>query len=218
MAAVSVAYPRQGHTRNVTSIFRSADDAQLADGLAWYATAADVAEQVAILTGRPFDVAVGVIAATSPRMGWGPNVKLASRILQTGDTSRGYLKNGLRSAARILEGEDPLAVLTARKTANFYRAIVSRGADGIVIDRHALDIAHNFRIEGDRPSPTERQYDAVAEHYRRAAVVLAKQGFPGITASQVQAVTWLTWRRRYWGAGAFDLRGDLALQLEGVLA
>lgn len=216
MTAVTAAYGRPAHTRNVTSVFRSADDTHLANGLAWYGTALDVAEQVAVMTGRPLDMTVGVIAATSPRMGWGPNVRLAARILSTGDTSRGYLKNGLRSAQRMLDGEDPLEVLKARKVTNFYRAIISRGADGIVVDRHAMDIAHNTRVEGDRPSPTDRQYDDIAETYRRGAAALARRGFGGITPAQVQAVTWLAWRNRYWANGAFDLRGDLSLQLEGV--
>lgn len=217
MTAIASAYPRIATTRSITAVFRQASDDNVRDGLAWYSTAADIAEAIALSTGRPFDVVVGVIAATSPRMGWGPNVRLAHRILSTGDTSRGYLKNGLNAARRILDGADPLDVLRSRKVSNFYRAIVSRGTDGIVIDRHAMDIAHNFRVEGERPSPTDRQYDAIAEYYRRAALALARDGWPGITAAQVQAVTWLAWRNRFWNAGAFDLRGDLALQLEGVL-
>lgn len=209
-----VKYARPAHTRNVTSVFRSATDEQVQAGMDWYSTAADVAERIALATGHSVETAVGVIAATSPRMGWGPNVRMAHRILSTGDTSRGYLKVGLRASERILQGEDPLDVLRSRKVSNFYRAIVSRGADGIVIDRHALDIAHNERIEGDRPSPTDAQYDRIAKHYRLAADALARQGWL-LSPSQVQAVTWLTWRRRFWGEGAFDLNG-LQLQLEGV--
>lgn len=207
-------YDRPAHTRHITAVFRGATDQQIEAGLGWYATAFDVAERVALATGHSIETTVGVIAATSPRMGWGPNVRLAHRILSTGDTSRGYLKNGLRASERILAGEDSLDVLRSRKVSNFYRAIVSRGADGIVIDRHALDIAHNQRIEGDRPSPTDRQYDAIAQKYRLAADALARQGWL-LSPAQVQAVTWLAWRRRFWGEGAFDLHG-LDVQLEGV--
>lgn len=210
-------YARSASTRNITAVFRGADDRHVNTGLAWYATAHTVAQRVALATGHSTEIAVGVIAATSPRMGWGPNVRLAHRILSTGDTSQGYLKNGLASARRILDGADPLEVLRSRKVSNFYRAIISRGADGIVIDRHALDIAHNQRVEGDRPSPTERQYDAIAEYYRRAADALARDGW-AISPAQVQAVTWLAWRNRFWSDGAFDLDlNGLALQLEGVL-
>ena len=213
--ATTARYARAPHTRNVTSVFRSASDEQVESGMEWYATAFNVAERIALATGHSIETAVGVIAATSPRMGWGPNVRLAHRILSTGDTSGGYLKVGLNASARILDGGDPLDVLRSRKVSNFYRAIVSQGHDGIVIDRHALDIAHNERIEGERPSPTDAQYDRIAEHYRRAANALARDGWL-LSPAQVQAVTWLTWRRRYWGEGAFDLNG-LQLQLEGVI-
>jgi hypothetical protein len=213
--SIATAYERPATARAVTRVFRQAAQHHLEYGLQWYGTANDVAASVARATDHPIEVAVGVIAATSPRMGWGPNVKLAHRILETGDTSRGYLSNGLRSAQRMLDGADPLEVLRSRKTSNFYRAIISRGADGIVVDRHAMDIAHATRVEGDRPSPTDKQYDAIAETYRRAASAL-KSEHPGITPAQVQAVTWLAWRNRFWSAGAFDLRGDLALELEGV--
>lgn len=214
MAALSD-YRNHAHTRHITAVYRAASDRDRAEGEAWYAEALHVAERVALATGHPVSVAVGVIAATSPRMGWGPNVRLAHRILSTGDTSSGYLKVGLAAAARILQGEDPLLVLRARKVSNFYRAIVSAGVDGVVVDRHALDIAHGERIEGQRPSPTERQYDDVAERYVRAARVLTRELGRTVSPAEVQATTWLAWRRRYWSDGAFDLRA-LPVALEGV--
>jgi hypothetical protein len=196
------------HTRNVTKVARVALMREPALGSSsWYATAFRLCHEMATQYGLPVHTVVAVVAALSPRLGWGPNVRLAERMLASGGTlATGALGNSLRAARDVyaMDG-DPLERLTSRKVGNFYRAILSSGADGIVIDRHAYDIAVGHRhSDATRPSLTPLQYDRVAECYRRAARILSDETGRPLSPSDVQAVCWTEWRRRYWAEGAFD--------------
>lgn len=193
-------------TRNVTRVFRTATPAQIAAGLDWYADAHRVAGALATRYGVTLEVSAGVIAALSPLNSWGANVNLATRFLDAGGLTSGYLGDGLRKAARILAGEHVEDVLTSPKVAAFYAGIVTNGATDIVcVDRHAMDIADNERrTDGTRPKITGKRYAAYAETYQRAARIISREIGETISAAQIQAITWKTWRNRYWAEGAFD--------------
>lgn len=195
----------QPHTRNVTRVARIAL-MRGAHATGWYADARALCAQLARESDYPLHVAVGVVAALSPRLGWGPNVKLARRMLASGGTlEHGALSANLAKARAIVAGADPLDVMTAPKTSNFYRAILTMGADGVVIDRHAYDVAVNRRhTDAERPSMTAAQYERVAECYRRAAIILSAETGETLSPSMVQSLTWVEWRRRYYADGAFD--------------
>lgn len=194
-------------TRHVTAVFRSASPEQVTAALDWYEDARTVAASLAATNNVSVEVAAGVIAALSPLQSWGANVNLAARFLSTpGGLTRGYLRVGLEKARAIVEGTDPLAVLVSPKIRAFYLGILHAGAtDAVCIDRHAYDIAVNERRNDDtRDRLTARQYEAVAEVYKRAARILSREvGYP-MSAAQVQAVTWKVWRARFWSEGAYD--------------
>ena len=191
-------------TRHVTFHARRALAAGYGADLHWYADALDRASGMATRHGVPVHVAVGVIAALSPRMEWEANLRIAERMLASGGTlTRGALTAMLSKARDIVAGIDPLAAMTAPKTANFYRAIISAGADGVVIDRHAIDVATNTRhTDATRPSLTPKQYETYANCYRRAAVILSEETGRPWSPSEVQALTWEAWRREHKGKRA----------------
>lgn len=193
-------------TRNVTRVFRLATPEQVSGALDWYADAHRVATALAARNNVSVEVAAGVIAALSPLNSWGANVNLAARFLEAGGLTSGYLKLGLAKAARILAGDDILSTLSGDKVKAFYLCILHSGAtDGVCVDRHAYDIATGHRhAEGTRPSLKGKRYDAVADTYVRAARILSREVGYTIHAAQVQSVTWVAWRARYWAAGAFD--------------
>ena len=191
--------------RNITSLFRLADADAIAEGAAWYARARGIAEDYAAQYGVTVEIAAGIIAATSPMNGWGANVALAGRFLAAGGLDAGYLKAQLAKARAILAGADPVATLSGLKTQNFYRGIVSAGADGVCIDRHAYCLAVNDRsVSNSMPKLTAKQYAEVADCYRRAAVILSREYGQTFHPAQVQSVTWTLWRRMWWSEGAFD--------------
>lgn len=205
-------------TRNITRLYRGSSAVERSNGRNWYAAAYNEAEELAVGFQRgdgfreqaayPVHVAVGVIAALSPRLGWGPNLRLAADVLD-GRRSGGLGAN-IRKAEMIINGADPLDVLTSPKVSNFYRAIISRGADGIVIDRHAWDVATGSRHDDSTRIITDARYARAAECYRRAASILSRDFGQTISPAHVQATTWLTWRSRYWAPGAFDPKGTRA--------
>ena len=193
------------HTRNITAVFRSADAELIAEGVAWYADARLIADALAARHSLPVHVTAGVLAALSPLNSWGNNVNLAARMLASGGTlSSGYLKANLAKARRII-AEGNIDALGGLKVNNFYRSIISGGADGITIDRHAYCLAFNDRSMTQKvPKLSATRYAEIAERYRRASVILSKEYGMPLSPAVVQAVTWVVWRRRYWGAGAFD--------------
>jgi len=211
-------------TANVTRLFRAATPEHREAGTTWYADAQTIAFALAEAY-RPEGVGYlqvcGVLAAVSPLNSWGANVNLAARIVRehaenNHTVTTGYLGTGLRKAAAILAGENIETVLNSPKITNFYACIAGAGMDSeaVCIDRHAWDIAVNTRHrdgagEGDvrlpvRPSITGARYAWAAGAYVRAAAILSAETGTRISPAQVQAVTWLTWRRRFWAAGAFD--------------
>jgi hypothetical protein len=207
-------------TASILRVYRPAVVAGIPSTAAWYGEAGDLCQTVADGTGLPVEVVAGVLAAVSPLNSWGANVNLAVKIIRhhlAGDVLlTGYLGTGLRKAAAILAGEDVATTLNSPKITNFWRCIASRGtdADAVCIDRHAWDIVTNTRHRdgadrGDdrlpvRPSINGARYAWAADAYRRAAVIASREQGRQVTASEVQAVTWMAWRARYWTPGAFD--------------
>lgn len=178
-------------------MFRAASADQLERGRAWYPDAHAVARDQAAEHGVTIEVASGVIAALSPRMGWGQNIMLAERMLASGGTlDHGALGGNLEKARTIYAGIHPLAVLRGPKTRAFYSAILTAGeSPDAVIDRHAWDMLVGER--GATP-PTARQYRIGAERMARAAGILRE------SVATVQATTWLVQRELHWRKGAFD--------------
>lgn len=196
-------------TRNITKLFREATPADIEEASNWYADAYRIAEAFSTRYGYTVAQCAGVIAATSPLQSWGANVNLSARILEAGGLTSGYLKLGLAKATAILDGANIEATLSGQKVVNFYRSILSAGKDGVCIDRHAYSLAVNTRFpEGGIPTLKGKRYDAVARCYIRAASILSKELGIDITPAQVQSVTWVLWRRKFWAAGAFDSHNE----------
>lgn len=195
-------------TRRATITYRKATPTQIEAGHRWYEEAHLIAASQAGTYGVTIEVAAGVLSALSPRMGWGPNVMVAERLLATeGTLMRGALGRSLAQARAIYAGADPDEILRGLKTNAFYHAIISGGRTGTpVIDRHAWDMLVGER--GATP-PTNRQYRLASATIERAADIV------GVSAHQMQATTWIVHRRRFWNEGAFDLTARKPM-LEGA--
>ena len=188
---------RPEHTamvRNITATLRKAHPTDHEAGAAWYAEAQALARTLS-----PADpaVAAGVIASLSPMMPWGRNKALAVRAFADGQAS-GTLGGSVAKADRILNGEDPHAVLTSDKVRNFFLSILG-DTDAVCVDRHAMEVAYGTRYADDaRPALTPKQYKAVADAYREVART------ENLPASAVQAITWVVWRRIHLTGTAYE--------------
>jgi len=192
--------------RNITRVFRTADAYQIATAGQWYSDAYAIADALAVKHGLRVDTVVAVIAVLSPMNAWGNNINLSARVIEgKGTLTTGGLPANIAKANRLILGESPDAVIGGQKVKNFYLSILTRGEFGLTVDRHAYDIAVNTRhTDATRPGISKGLYATITAMYERAATILSKEYGQTFTAGQTQAVTWTTWRGRYWAVGAWD--------------
>jgi hypothetical protein len=190
---------------NILRVYRSATDAQLAEGIRWY----DDAHTLAVaLDPSNVERSAGVIAALSPLTPWGRNVAMATRAYADGFASGG-MPSSLNKADRILNGEAPLDVVgKGPKVRNFYLNILdpSNANGGVTVDRHAFDIAVGRVTDDETRGILGRKgmYDHFADMYREAAKIA------GIGSAQMQAVTWVVWRQTAGKFAAANVRDAAA--------
>lgn len=180
-------------TVHIIATLMEATDVEINAGSYWYTDAHELAWTLAGEGG--VEMAAGVIAALSPRTPWGRNKELAVRAFADGHAS-GTLGVSVRAADRILAGEDPLTVLKGDKVRNFYLSIMG-GTNSVTVDRHALEVYLGKRfLDAERPPVGKRLYREVSEAYVIAADDWEARKH-GLTPVQVQAITWLVWRRKH---------------------
>lgn len=165
--------------------------------------------------------AAAVIAVLSPRLNWNKNVELAEKVYHdffqirtsAGDNEMlremvtnavasfpGLKTNGSKAYALLL-GTDPEDVVSGPKVTAFWRTITNPfDPRAVVVDRHALDVAMG-KVLDDRQRGIilgrKGAYDALSDLYRRAAKKLTKETGAEWTPAEVQATTWVVWRRNH---------------------
>lgn len=175
------------YAANILAVYARATDAEREHGTDWYREAYHIAADIA--NGDVWKGA-GVIAALSPRVRWDINIRNARNAFSTGIVT-GHTKAMCAIAQRILDGEDAMVALKGDKTRAFCAAIATAGKSDIAtIDRHALEIAlSKVYSDKDRPNIGKRLYREMAAAYSEAA------GIAGISVNEMQAITWIVWRR-----------------------
>ena len=90
------------------------------------------------------------------------------------------------------------AILKGNKTIAFFRGILTNGkCDEITVDGHAFNIWRGLYTSlNDVPAISNKLYKAVSDAYRDAAVAINQQSKSDWSASQIQAITWVCWRRQ----------------------
>jgi hypothetical protein len=122
-------------------------------------------------------------------MPWQRNVDLAVKCFAEGGLSGGCLSANVAKANRIMNGEDPLRVLSGDKVRAFFAGIMDT-AEVVCIDRHAFDIAVG-RSTDDKTRKvlkSKRVYAAFSDAYIAAAKVA------GVSPTVMQSTTWVIWR------------------------
>lgn len=161
----------------------------------WYTTANELAVSLAKAYDYNLLQVAGVIAALSPLKSWDENKRIAEAFLKSGDA---YHTGTMIAKADDIVNYDGnfqrefiLTTLNGNKIQNFFLNIAYPMAkEGVTIDRHAVSIAFGKSLPDSMlRSITDRQYEFFAECYRIAA---AKAG---ILPNEMQAVTWVKWRK-----------------------
>lgn len=185
---------------NILAVYSQAEPDELFHGMVWYETAKRSAQDIADKCQLPLHVVVGVISALSPTNKWDRNLVDAELFCQT-FVDGGYIeevsactyKTMWEKAWRILQEmpEDCQTVaniLNGPKITDFFWCIM--GFDTCVIDGHAWCIANaDRRTMQEVPSIGKKLRMELQEAYTVAGHK------HGMTAYQMQAVTWVAWRR-----------------------
>ena len=190
------------NVRNIKAIFELAGAAEIADGNAWYGVAKSIAIVLADQYGVTTAQAVGVLAALSPRNKWSRNVvdaeALISAYVAAGSEQARLTKcctfsANKEKAIKVLEsGAETiptiLEILSGPKLREFASCIA--GLPDCCIDGHAWCIWQGSRVTlADVPSIGVKLRREIKADYAQAAADL------GLSASELQAITWVTWRR-----------------------
>ena len=196
-------------TRNILAVFALATAGELQEGREWYHRANRVSAEIASAHGISLETAAGVIAALSPNNRWERNIVDAENIIRAysiggADEAQnvkvctyGEMKDkaiAILEAPHHLHHED---ILNGRKITAFYLCIIGC-KDSCCIDGHAYSIWFGDRLTMKQvPNIGKKLYAEICSDYVEAAAILRGTGsrFSDLTAYEVQAITWVTWRR-----------------------
>ena len=188
------------YTRNILKVFAQCTDAELQHGLTWYSDAKQEAQSMADKYELPLHVVIGVIAALSPTNSWEMNIRNADtmcRIFVDGgyveDTKPSTYKTMRDKAWSILQTmphniDDVAFILNGPKITDFAYCIM--GNDVCVIDGHAWCIANaDRRTMQEVPNIGKKLRAELQQAYSNAGKK------HNMTAYEMQAATWVAWKR-----------------------
>jgi len=194
-------------TRNILAVFALASRGEHVEGRSWYSRANAIACEIANEHGISVEQAAGCIAALSPSNRWERNIVDAENLVRAFTIGGAAEAMNVKvatygkmkaKAIKCLEGSssdlDQQNILNGRKIVAFYRCIMGFG-DTVCVDGHAYSIWFGDRMTlASVPNIGKRLYQEITGDYVEAARMLAENGTP-ITCFELQAVTWVTWRR-----------------------
>jgi hypothetical protein len=199
----------RANTRNITGILSLATEADIFEGKEWYARAHRFGVQLIAAYDITMGQAVGVIAALSPNNKWERNCADADRLIHaylsdhdlsltkvcTYNTNKQKAINILSLDTESLDSEAIVSILNGRKITAFFRSIMG-DPNAVCVDGHAYSVFIGQRIP---TSKTPNIGKALYETIQRAYCLVADRSFEicghKLTPTQVQAVTWVTYRR-----------------------
>jgi hypothetical protein len=200
---------QRANTRHIAGMLAMATQADIAEGLAWYQEAGSFAERLGKSYGITTDQAAGVLAAISPKMGWRQNCIVGEAMIdayKAGLDAMAVPGPGLpamrRKAVAILrldaDEATPAAIasiLSGPKITAFYRNITG-STDDVTVDGHAYAVWKGERITTtETPSIGKALRASISRAYRLVADRSEAICGEALTPCQVQAVTWVTYRR-----------------------
>ena len=188
-------------TKNIIAIYKLANPSEVKHGLTWYVNANADCKRIAIQLELPINIVIGVVSALSPNNKWERNIVNAEDLCkafingQDMDSIKVSTYHKMKQKAwHILETmpnyEETIAILNGKKIVSFFRNISGDETD-ITIDGHARNIYYNDRQGLTTPNTNikKNEYLDIQKAYLRASKKL------GIKAYELQAITWVAWRR-----------------------
>lgn len=200
------------HTDSILATYFQANVLDRQTGMAWYNNAHAICVTLGHKYGVDSDIVAGVIAALSPNNKWESNVIDAEIMLRAWAADLDYNRVKVATysvnkwkAATILDRQlnrDGICnTLRGNKTVAFFLCIASNGiSDTPCIDGHAYNIWNGtVSTLKEVPSLSDKSYRTIQDAYRDAAKIITSVTGIQHSAAQVQAVTWVAYRRIHKG-------------------
>ena len=193
------------NVNNIKAIYLLATTQEKIDGANWYKSAHKIALNLADNYGLTLQTAAGVIAALSPRNKWSRNVIDAENLIEAFVRDPGSAINikvctfnkNKEKALKILRNnqdfftDNTREILSGPKLNEFFNCILGV-KDDVCIDGHAYCIWNGSRTSlKDVPSIGVKLRKEIKSDFRKCAAKFNK------SAAEVQAITWVAWRRIY---------------------
>jgi len=188
-------------TKNVIAIYKLANASEIKHGLTWYVNANTDCMRIANTLELPLHIVIGVVSALSPNNKWERNIVNAEDLCnafingQDMDSIKVSTYHKMKEKAwSILQSmpsyDETINILNGKKIVSFFRNISGDETD-ITIDGHARNIYYNDRQGLTTPNTNikKNEYLDIQKAYLRASKKL------GVKAYELQAITWVTWRR-----------------------
>ena len=188
-------------TKNIIAIYKLAKPSEIKHGLTWYVNANSDCKEIAEKLELPLHIVIGVVSALSPNNKWERNVINAEDLCtafingQDMDSIKVSTYHKMKEKAwSILQSmpsyDETIDILNGKKIVSFFRNISGDETD-ITIDGHARNIYYNDKQGLTTPNTNikKNEYKDIQKAYARASKKL------GIKAYELQAITWVAWRR-----------------------
>ncbi len=188
-------------TKNIIAIYKLAKPSEIKHGLTWYVNANSDCKEIAEKLELPLHIVIGVVSALSPNNKWERNVINAEDLCtafingQDMDSIKVSTYHKMKEKAwSILETmpsyDETIEILNGKKIVSFFKNINGDESE-ITIDGHARNIYYNDKQGLTTPNTNikKNEYKDIQKAYLRASKKL------GIKAYELQAITWVVWRR-----------------------
>jgi hypothetical protein len=198
------------HTDSILATYFQSSILDRQEGMNWYQNAYDICVSLANKYDVTVDIVAGVISALSPNNKWKSNIIDAETMLRayTHDIAYNQVKvatytNNKDKAATILDlqlnRDGIIKVLRGNKTIAFFLCIASNGnSDTPCIDGHASNIWNGSVTNlKEVPAMSDKTFKRIQNAYRDAAKIVSDVTGVYHSAAQVQAITWVCYRRLY---------------------
>ena len=197
------------HIDSIIAMYFRSSKVDRVKGKGWYSNAYSIACTLGKKYGVTSNTVSAVISALSPSNKWNRNVEDAEMMLRANaydldltECKPSTYGNQKLKAIAIIEGnvsddETLKGILNGQKTKSFYANISTNGkTDDCTIDGHSYNVWNGTVTNlNDVPGMTPKTYRMIQDDYRTAAKIISEIEGETLKASEVQAITWVAYRR-----------------------
>ena len=202
------------NAREIVAKFTLATSQEVQLGCDWYPSAYKIAVRMAGKYRIPTETAAGVIAALSPNNRWERNIVDAEAMLKcyaAGGTRTDMLNVKVctygkmkakavdiltRFEPNIEDWQDITTILKGKKIVEFFNCITNPKLNDVCIDGHAYSVWFGQRLTMKEVPPIGVKLRAqIKTDYRDATAFINEELRASFTASDIQAITWVTHKR-----------------------